>query len=183
MRIDELPFAGGAPRLGRLSLRRADVVTGRLLYADDSPGVGLVVRYVGGQKRPLWVHLDTRADEAGAFCFVLDAGGSGTVSALQFEQQDRRPGVSMRVVGGQDITLRLETVPLRLRLVDESGRPVEDFCFHGPRIQRDEGPHPDGVVAAPASLLEIRPWLMFTFADRPFGVLRGCVVRGTGTDP
>jgi hypothetical protein len=152
-----------------LPLQPANVVRGRLLWADASARGNDLVQF---RKEPgdSYEHATVVTADDGAFCFLVgDSPGSVGVPDQVGEQ----------VSPGNCIDLRTGDQPIRFRLLGPDLRPIEDFAMacQGWIERKPDGRqqlvqvHParsskSGTAALPLEELQRRPWLVFDLGDR-----------------
>lgn len=171
-RSDAIDRVGGRAHAA-LSLTRADVVLGRLVWADGTPSAGeSLTCEVDAEVGALW-QCTTAAD--GSFCFVLGAGGRGRVG-LPGLAQLRAAGADppVPVVAGQSVTLSRSAAPVRFRLLDARGAPLAGWrAASGTTMAAPAAREPgDGVQLLPDDVLRETPWLDFALADGARGLFR-----------
>lgn len=154
-----MPAHLGAHRTAVLELRPESVVRGRVLWADGSPWAGERVEYLSDlPDGPTHLYLQTTGD--GAFAFITghgDRGKVGITGTIAYScQEPYQPAAAGRVV-----EIRTGLAPLRFRLLDDGGLPVEQFRVSGAcQLTRESREHhPGGVSLQVRQGLERTPLL------------------------
>jgi hypothetical protein len=161
-----LPAELGLYRTARLALRPESVVRGRLLWADGTPSTDILATYQPADQVP---YLQQFVGPDGTFVFVVGENGRGTVTMDGwFAQMINGQQERVAAAAGDEVELRTSLVPVRFRLLDDGGQPIERFAvmgLWGPRGLPTER-HPGGLAFTLRQCLERGPWLEFALNGR-----------------